>query len=138
MISTMPAARWQPARNVRRPIIGQVAQDVLTVSVFKDDRPAAGIPVEVMFQDGSAADGVTGEQGTFAAPYSAAQRGQAVVRITPPADVEDLGEASAQGVALQGGPAIAVFELASAGAPGEENPVVGLGVAALLYGLVLA
>lgn len=130
-----PAARWSPALHARRPFIGQAASDVLTALVQKDGVPVEGVAVEVMLQNGDTKTGVTDSAGKFALPYTAAQRGQAVARITPPEGVEDIGEAVAQGADLQGGPVALQFDLVSA--PSEGAPLAGLLGAGLLYGLVL-
>jgi hypothetical protein len=134
-----PAARWSPAMHAQRRFIGQApapsANDILNVLVQTDGAPTEGVAVEVMLQNGDTKTGVTDSAGAFALPYTAAQRGQAVVRITPPEGVEDIGEASVQGADLKGGPIAAQFALVSA--PSEGSPVVGLAAAGVLYGLVL-
>jgi len=130
-------ARWSPATHSRRPYMGQaapVAPDILTVVVRKDKSPLAGVPVEVMFQNGDSKTMTTDAGGTIVLQYTAAQKGQTVVRITPPGGAEDLGENSAQGVNLKGGAAEVAFDLVGAGG----SPLVGLGIAGAIYGLVLA
>jgi len=133
-----PGARWSPALHSRRPYIGQAqapaTTDVLTVGVNKDGKPFAGAAVEIMFMNGDASNGVTDSSGRFSVPYTAAQKGQAIVRITPPADIEDLGEGSTQGVDLKGGPVSVKFDLVGVGG----SPLVGVGIVGALYGLVLA
>jgi hypothetical protein len=131
--------------NSQRPFIGQLPsgtptasapapKDILAVSVTKDDAPLAGVPVEVMLASGDTKTGVTDGSGLFALTYTAAQKGQTVVRILPPDGVEDIGEDSAKGVELKGGPASVQFALVGV----APSPLIGLGVAGALYGLVLA
>lgn len=130
-------ARWSPAIHSRRPYMGQaapVAPDILTVVVRKDKSPLAGVAAEVMFQNGDSKTVTTDAGGTVVVPYTSVQRGQAVIRITPPGGVEDLGEGTAQGIDLKGGPAEVSFALVGMGG----STLVGLGVAAAIYGLVLA
>lgn len=134
-----PAARWHPTMYSRRPYMGQggtpspASTDVLTVTVRKDGSPLAGVPVEVMLASGDTKNGVTDPLGKFLVPYTGAQKGQTIVRITTPENVEDLGEGTAQGVDLKGGPAAVAFELVGI----APSPYLGLGVAGALYGLVL-
>lgn len=130
-------ARWSPAAHSRRPYMGQavpVAPDILTVVVRKGNSPEQGVSVEVMFQNGDSKTFTTDAGGTVVVPYTTAQRGQTVVRITSPSGVEDLGENSAQGIELNGGAAEAAFALVGTGG----SPLVGLGIAGAIYGLVLA
>lgn len=130
-------AKWSPAIHSRRPYMGQaapVAPDVLTVVVRKDSLPLSGVPVEVMFQSGDSKTMTTDAGGTIVLPYTAAQKGQTVVRITSPGGVADLGEGSAQGVDLKGGPAEVAFALVGMGG----SPLIGIGIAGAIYGLVLA
>lgn len=138
MNPTMPAARWQPANsNARRPLMGLNDLPKLNVSVRKDGQPLAGAEFEVMFADGSTKKGATDINGIATVEYTSSQIGQAVVLLTPPDGVQDLGEDNAQGVNLQGGEAKAVaFELTSA--PSSGNPVIGLGIVAAIYGLALS
>lgn len=140
MNPALPGARWHPTQHSRRPYIGQgastapVAPTTLTALVLKDGAPLAGVAVEVMFQSGESANGVTDGAGKFVAPVTAAQKGQTVVRITPPEGVEDIGEGSAQGVNLTGASAQVQFDLVGVSV---ARPLVGIGVAGALYGLVL-
>lgn len=138
MNPALPGARWHPTMHSRRPYMGQPAAPTppptLTALVLKDGSPLAGVAVDVMFQSGEAAKGVTDGTGKFVTPVTAAQKGQAVVRITPPEGVEDIGEGSAQGVNLTGASAQVQFDLVGVS---MAHPLVGLGVAGLLYGLVL-
>jgi hypothetical protein len=131
-----PAARWSPAIRSRRPFIGQAAPaDIVTVIVYKDGQALAGVPVEIMFQNGESKTGTTDAGGTFVSSYTQAQRGQGTVRIAPPEGVEDLGEGTAQGIGLTGGPAEVKFQTVGVGG---ASPLVGIGVAGALYALVLA
>jgi hypothetical protein len=124
--------------HLQRRFIGQaappVSTDILTALILKDGSPLSGVPVEAMFQSGDGANGVTDAMGKFSTPYNMVQTGQAVVRITPPEDVEDIGEGVAQGVDLQKGPVSVQFNLVGVNA---GSPLVGLGIAGALYGLVL-
>lgn len=138
-----PAARWSPALHSRRPFMGQlpsgtpaastVPTDVLVVSVIKDASPLAGVAVEVMLMSGDIKTGMTDAAGLFSLPYTAAQKGQTLVRIVPPEGIEDIGEEAAQSVELKGGPASVQFSLVGV----APSPLIGLGVAGLLYGLAL-
>lgn len=132
-----PGARWSPAMHSQRRFVGQAVPpaDILTVSVLKDGVPLAGVAVEVMFMSGDGTNGVTDSAGKFSTPYNAVQRGQAVVRITPPEGVEDIGEGTAQGADLQKGSVAIQFNLVGVS---EGSPIVGIGIAGALYGLVLA
>jgi hypothetical protein len=139
MNPALPGARWHPTMHSQRPYIGQGAPSApvavtLTTLVLKDGAPLAGVAVEVMFQSGESAKGVTDGTGKFVTPVAAAQKGQTVVRITPPEGVQDIGEGAAQGVNLVGAPAQVQFDLVGVT---MAHPLVGLGVAGLLYGLVL-
>lgn len=133
MNPVLPAARWSPAIHSRRPFIGQPFVGILTVLVQKDGIPVSGVPIEVMFANGEASNGVTDNGGSLAVSYTSAQKGQAIVRIMPPEGVEDIGEGSAQGVDLKGGPAEAKFDLVGIGG----SPFVGIGIVGVLYSLVL-
>lgn len=137
MNPVLPGARWSPAMHSQRRFVGQAVPpaDILMVSVRKDGAPLAGVSVEVMFMSGDGANGVTDSAGKFSTPYNAVQKGQAVVRITPPEGVEDLGEGTAQGADLQKGPVAVQFDLV--GVSADTSPLVGLGIASILYGLVL-
>lgn len=140
-----PAARWSPALHAQRRFMGQLptgtppvapapSTDVLAVSVTRDGSPLAGIALEVMFMNGDTKLGVTDAAGLLSQPYTTAQRGQAVIRITPPEGVEDIGEGSAQGADLKGGPVAVQFLLVGV----APSPLIGLGIAGAIYGLVLA
>jgi hypothetical protein len=121
----------------RRRFIGQaappVSTDILTALILKDGSPLSGVPVEVMFQSGDGANGVTDALGKFSTPYNMVQTGQAVVRITPPEGVEDIGEGAAQGADLQKGSVSVQFNLIGVSV---GSPLVGLGIAGVLYALV--
>lgn len=134
-----PGARWHPAMQSRRPYIGQQTQTpptpTLTTLVVKDGGPLAGVAVEVMFQNGDSPKGVTDAMGKFVVPFTPVQQGQTVVRITPPEGVEDIGEGAAQGINLTGPSASQVkFDLVGVS---QGSPIVGIGIAGALYGLVL-
>jgi hypothetical protein len=77
---------------------------------------------------------VTDDKGKFAVVVTPAQKGQAVVRITPPEGVEDIGEGSAQGVDLTGAAAQVQFDLVGVSA---GSPLAGIGVVGGLYALAL-
>lgn len=144
-----PAARWSPRLQVSRPFMGQVptappTTDVLTVSVLKDKKGLPGVAVDITFLNGDAKSGVTDADGKLAVPYTAAQKGQALVLITQPDSVEDLGEGGAQAADVKGGPVLVTYDLV--GLPGGATvpvatrkmaPFVALGAVALLYGLAL-
>jgi len=143
-----PAARWSPRLHAPRPFMGQVptvapAADVLTVSVLKDHKGLPGVAVDITFLNGDSKSGVTDKDGKLAVPYTAAQKGQALILITQPDGVEDLGEGGAQAANLSGGPAAVQYDLVGlpgATAPGASRnmtPFVALGAVALLYGLAL-
>ena len=143
MNPVLPSARWHPTIYSRRPYMGQGQTPpqpfgTLVVHVQKDGKPFAGAEIEIMLMNGESKKGTTTAEGIFPLPYSQAQQGQAVVRITPPADVQDLGEGSAQGVDLKGGTSDVKFELVgTGGAAYGPSPVLGLGVAGGLYALAL-
>ncbi len=103
----------QPGNRIleQRRHLGQA--DVLTVQVKRDGIAAPGVAVEVMLADGSRDEGVTDEGGTYAVSYGSEAFGMATVLITPPADVQDMGEDTAQGVDLAGGTADVLFEMHS-------------------------
>ena len=135
MNPVLPDARWSPAIRSRLRSMGQApSPDIVTIAVYKDGKGLGGVPVEVMFQNGESKTGTTDAGGIFVAPYTQAQRGQAVVRITPPGDVEDPGEGVAQGAALAGGPNEVKFQLIGIS---EGSPLVGVGIVGGLYALVL-
>lgn len=138
MNPALPDARWSPAIRSHRRFMGQApaSPDILTVLVFKDGQAIGNVPLEIMFQNGESKAGSTDAGGTFVTTYTQAQRGQATIRITPPGNVEDLGEGSAQGVQLAGGPSEVKFQLVGSGGAGPA--LVGIGLAGVLYALVLA
>lgn len=110
-------------------------ENMLSVQVNRDGVAAPGIPVEVMLADGSMEEGATDPSGAYNLTYGPDWFGMATVRITPPADVEDMGEMNAQGVDLQGGPVDAVFEMHSVAPPPEDTTkglVAGLATVVLL------
>lgn len=137
MNPVMSAVRWSPAIRSSRRFIGQAqAQtDIVTILVYKDGKALSSVPIDVVFQNGDSKTGITDAGGTFVTSYTPAQKGQAVVRITPPEGVQDPGEGTAQGIDLKGGPAEVKFQLIG---ESSGSPVVGIGVAVALYGLVLA
>lgn len=129
-----PSARWSPAIRARRPMLGGPSDGgTLAVRVTRDGLPLEGVEVEALFANGESGAGITDEAGMWTRGYGVGQKGQTVVRITPPSGVEGPGEAAVQGLDLQGGPAAVEFNLVGAG-----SPLVGIGVAGLLYGLALA
>lgn len=135
MNPVLPSARWHPTMYSRRHLGQQTPPPAtLTALVLKDGAPLAGVPVEIMFQNGDAPKGTTDAQGKFTVPVAPTQKGQTVVRITPPEGVEDIGEGAAQGVNLTGAPAQVQFDLVGVS---QGSPVVGLGVAGGLYALAL-
>ena len=137
MNPVLPSARWSPTMYSRRPYIGQAQTPppaTLTALVLKDGAPLAGVPVEIMFQNGDAPKGVTDDKGKFAVVVTPAQKGQTVVRITPPEGVEDIGEGAAQGIDLTGAAAQVQFDLVGVS---TGSPLAGIGVAGGLYALAL-
>ncbi len=85
----------------------------LTVQVNRDGVAAPGVAVEVILANGSRDEAVTDESGTYTMTYRTDAYGIATVLITPPADVQDMGEDTAQGVDLAGGTADVLFEMHS-------------------------
>jgi hypothetical protein len=118
--------------------LGQT-KSLLAVTVTIDGGPAAGVPVEVLFADGSSAEGLTDpSSGMFQAEYGPSQYGPAVVRITPPPGVEDLGEDTAQGAELTKDPANLSFVMTSSPSGGNGKTKELLTVAATLGVLMVA
>jgi hypothetical protein len=103
---------------------------LLAVTVTLDGGPAGGVPVEIMFANGSSVNGLTDDaSGMFQTEYNYAQYGQAIVRITAPPEVEDIGEGSAQGITLSATPANLSFELTSVPAADITRNLVAAAVA---------
>ncbi len=123
-----------PLAQPRRSHLGQA--DVLTVQVNRDGTPAPGVAVEVMLANGSKDEGVTDATGAYALSYGSDAFGMATVLITPPADVQDMGEDTAQGVELAGGAADVLFEMQSvapvAAVDETKGLVVGIATVVLL------
>ncbi len=114
----------RPALKQGRRSLGQ--ENMLSVQVNRDGVAAPAIPVEVMLADGSMHGGFTDPSGVYNRTYAPDLFGMATIRITPPADVEDMGEMNAQGVDLQGGPVDAIFEMHSVAPPPAEDTTKGL------------
>jgi len=126
-------AQWQPAIRSPRPFIGQAQfPATLSIMVAKDAAPAAGVAVEVMYQDGESDGGMTGADGKFMSSYASGQVGKAVVRITAPEGVMDLGEGNVKDVDLTGAPASVSFALVSE-VP-KKSPLLGVAIALGLLG----
>lgn len=124
-------ARLRPVR-MRGSYIAQAAGNSLAVSVAVDGVPAQGVPVNVLFGDGSSVAGVTGPDGMYIAPFTAGQVGLAFVKITQPEGTKDIGLNQTQEVTLTNAPKDVVFELQSSGV------VAGAGLSGLAVILILA
>ncbi len=112
------AVRLAPQRQV---FLGQEAPPApVMVVVTLDGVPLPGTFVEIMYMDGSSADGMTDAAGKVQKTYGQAQLGQAMVRITP--EAMDLGEDNVKTVDLTGSPATVTFDLSSGAAPAEPAP----------------
>lgn len=108
-----PVTLAQPGARMsgRRVQLGQ--ENMLTVQVNRDGVAAAGVPVEVVFQDDSMESGVTDPSGAFNYTYGPEAYGQTAIQITPPDDVRQMDDVGFQLADLQGGPVDVVFEMHS-------------------------
>lgn len=114
--------------------LGQGADEgTLAILVKRDGIATPGIPVEVIFSDGSVAEGVTDAAGEHSILYGFDRLGTAVIRITSPSDVYPVDDIN---IDLQGGLREAVFLMHTIAPPGVEDRtrsiVAGLATVALL------
>jgi len=112
------------------------AKSALLVMVTLDGGAAMDVPLEILYSDGSNVQGKTGAAGFFEAPYGPTQYGPAIVRISPPPGVEDIGEGTAQPAELTAAGVKVSFALTSRPAADSakrpDSTTVALVTAALL------
>jgi hypothetical protein len=120
-------------RQASRRLAQAPAQAKVSVMATIDGAAAPDVDVEVMYADGSFASGKTSSAGLFEAAYAPAQYGPAVVRVIPPAGVQDIGEGSAQPAEL----AAAGMRLSFAFLSMDVAPTVNAPMVAAVTGLTV-